>query len=152
MKPRKIAIGADHKGFKLKEEIKKKLSSEGHQVTDLGGFSEDSVDYPEFACKVGKTVSEGKVDFGIAICWSGTGMTIAANKVRGVRAALCINADMARLAREHNDANVLTLGSRYITPDIAELIVQTWLGTEFAGGRHERRVEKIKQIEEKGGC
>ncbi len=152
MKPRKIAIGADHKGFKLKEEIKKKLSAEGHQVTDLGGFSEDSVDYPEFACKVGTTVSEGKVDFGIAICWSGTGMTIAANKVHGVRAALCVNADMARLAREHNDANVLTLGSRYITSDIAELIVKTWLETEFAGGRHERRVEKIKQIEEKGRC
>jgi ribose 5-phosphate isomerase B len=140
MKPRKIAIGADHKGFKLKEEIKKKLLGEGHQVTDLGGFSEDSVDYPEFACKVGKTVSEGKADFGIAICWSGTGMTIAANKVKGVRAALCTNAD------------ILTLGSRYITPDIAELIVETWLGTEFAGGRHVRRVEKIKQIEEKGGC
>jgi len=152
MKPRKIAIGADHKGFNLKEEIKKKLSAEGHAVTDLGGFSEDSVDYPEFACKVGKTVAEGKVDFGSDICLRCTGMTIAANKVKGVRAALCINADMARLAREHNDANVLTLGSRYITPDIAELIVKTWLETEFAGGRHERRVEKIRQIEEKGGC
>ena len=150
--PFRIAIGADHKGFKLKEEIKKKLESEGHTVADLGGFSEDSVDYPDFACKVGKEVSTGKVNFGIAICWSGTGMTIAANKVKGVRAALCTNADMARLAREHNDANVLTLGSRYITPDIADLIVGIWLKTEFAGGRHQKRVDKIKQIEEGKGC
>ncbi len=149
---KRIAIGADHKGFKLKEEIKKKLEAEGHKVTDLGGFSEDSVDYPDFACKVGREVVEGKVDYGIAICWSGTGMSIAANKVKGIRAALCTNADMARLAREHNDANVLTLGSRYITPDVAELIVQTWLNTEFAGGRHQRRVEKIKRMEEGKGC
>ncbi len=149
---KRIAIGADHKGFSLKEAIKKKLTAEGHQVADLGGFSEDSVDYPDFACKVGREVSQGKFDFGIAICWSGTGMTIAANKIKGVRAALCVNADMARLAREHNDANVLTLGSRYITPEVAELIVSTWLSTEFAGGRHQRRVEKIKQIEEGKGC
>jgi ribose 5-phosphate isomerase B len=149
---KRIAIGADHKGFKLKEEIKKKLEAEGHQVTDLGGFSEDSVDYPDFACRVGKEVSQGKVDCGIAICWSGTGMTIAANKVKGIRAALCVNADMARLAREHNDANVLALGSRYVTPEIADLIVSTWIKTEFAGGRHQRRVEKIKQMEEGKGC
>ena len=152
MKSRRIAIGADHKGFSLKEEIKKKLTAAGHQVADLGGFSEDSVDYPDFAGKVGRQVAEGKVDYGIAICWSGTGMTIAANKVKGVRAALCTNADMARLAREHNDANVLTLGSRYITSDVAELIVQTWLSTEFAGGRHQKRVEKIRRMEEEEGC
>ena len=147
MRPRKIAIGADHKGFKLKEEIKRKLAAEGHAVTDLGGFSEDSVDYPEFAHAVARAVSRGEADLGIIVDAAGIGSAMAANKVPGVRAAACYSVELARNSREHNGANVLTLGSRTITKEQMREIVRTWLSTEIGEERHRRRVAKIEAIE-----
>lgn len=145
----KIAIGADHKGFELKEKIKKYLMDSGHQVTDFGTHSTESVDYPDFGFKVAESVARKEVDFGIAICWTGNGINIAANKVKGVRSALCLNEEMASLARSHNDANVLALSSKYVSPDLASKIVDVWLSTKFEGGRHARRLEKIRDNENK---
>jgi len=143
----KIAIGADHAGYELKRKVEQILRSLGHDVVDFGTDSTDSVDYPDFGLKVARSVAAGKCERGIAICWTGNGMTMAANKIDGIRASLCLNVDMARLAREHNDANVLTLASKYIPDDQVEDIVKIWLETGFEGGRHERRVNKIMDAE-----
>jgi ribose 5-phosphate isomerase B len=147
----KIALGADHRGFALKENLRAFLQKAGYQTVDLGTESEESVDYPDFAMRVGQAVASGQADQGIAVCWSGNGMMIAANKVKGVRAALALNPEMAQLAREHNDANILTLAAKYVSAAEAMKIVEAWLKTSFAGGRHTRRVEKIKEAERVSG-
>ena len=145
-KPR-IAIGSDHAGFTVKESIRKYLEEAGYLVDDQGTSSENSVDYPDFGKAVGERVALKRADFGIAVCGSGIGISIAANKVPGIRAALAHDIVTARLAREHNDANVLALGARIVTPVAALAMVQAFLNTPFAGGRHQRRLDKITQIE-----
>jgi ribose 5-phosphate isomerase B len=143
----KISLGADHAGFELKEKIKKLLLQQGLEVSDQGTLSSEAVDYPDYARKVGEQVANHSADLGILVCGSGVGMAIAANKIPGVRAANVSSEYEAQLSREHNDANVLTLGARLISDQNAFQIVQKWLETSFAGGRHQRRVEKITQIE-----
>jgi ribose 5-phosphate isomerase B len=143
----KIALGADHAGYELKDKIKQHLQRQGVQVQDEGTNSGESVDYPDYARMVGHDVSEQRADFGILVCGSGIGMAIAANKVPGVRAANVSTEYEAQMSREHNNANVLTLGARTLKEDDAFKIIDKWLATQFAGGRHERRVEKITEIE-----
>lgn len=143
----KIAIAADHAGFEEKEKVKKTLDELGVEYTDMGTNSPDSVDYPDYARKVGEAVVKGEFDKGILVCGSGTGMAIAANKVPGIRAAVAWNEEIARLSRQHNNANVLSLAARFIPDEEQAKIVKAWLETDFEGGRHERRVEKIEQIE-----
>ena len=143
----KIAIGADHAGFSLKEQLRLKLSAEGYEVLDFGTGSLDSCDYPDFAQSVGREVAQGKSDRGILVCSTGIGMAMAANKVDGVRAAPAQNNDEVRFTREHNDANVLTLGAKYMDEGRAMELIDIFLKTEFAGGRHARRVAKIAQLE-----
>ena len=144
----KVALGADHKGFAYKVRIKKYLEELGHEVIDYGTDSEKSVDYPDFGLKVAHAVADSEADRGITVCWTGNGMNIAVNKVRGVRAGMALNTEMAYYTRLHNDANVLTLSGRF-TPE-AELqeIVKSFLETKFEGGRHTKRVEKITREEE----
>jgi len=144
----KISLGADHAGFELKEKIKKLLLQQGIEVNDRGTHSSEAVDYPDYARKVAEEVADHDADLGILVCGSGIGMSIAANKVAGVRAANVSSEYEAQLSREHNDANVLTLGARLISDQNAFQIVQKWLETSFAGGRHQRRVEKINEIEQ----
>lgn len=144
----KIAIGSDHAGFALKEQLRDRLKKAGLEVADFGTNSPESTDYPDYAAAVTREVVEGKADRGILVCYTGVGMSIAANKVRGIRAALCMNADQAQLTRAHNNANVLALGAKYTPIEVAGEIVDTFLATEFEGGRHERRVGKIASIEE----
>jgi len=146
-----IAIGSDHAGFELKEKIKKYLEQLGHEYKDFGTHNNESVDYPDYALKVAESVMKKESDKGILICGSGIGMCMSANKVPGIRAALCYNTETARLSREHNDANILTIGARLTDERIAKEIVNVWLKTEFAGERHARRVNKIKDIERKYG-
>ena len=143
----KIAIGADHAGFALKNEVRDALRQDGHEVTDFGTNSNDSTDYPDYARMVGRSVGSGVTERGILVCGSGVGMSIAANKVRGVRAGLASNAEAARLIRAHNNANVLTLGARFIDPVVARDLIRIFLETPFEGGRHERRVDKIAAME-----
>ena len=143
----KIAIGADHAGFEAKEKIKKTLDEIGVEYEDLGTNSLESVDYPDYGAKVGKAVASGEVEEGIVVCGSGIGIAIAANKVRGVRAAQAWNEETARLARQHNDANVLSIGARVIPEEEIPRIVRAWFGAKFEGGRHAKRVEKIGEIE-----
>ena len=143
----KIALGADHAGFELKEKIKQHLVSRGLQVDDAGTHSGESVDYPDFARRVGESVVQKRADLGILVCGTGIGMSMAANKVAGIRAANVSSEFEAEMAREHNDANVLALGARVIDEPTAVKIVDKWLQTTFAGGRHQRRVDKIMQIE-----
>jgi ribose 5-phosphate isomerase B len=145
-KPR-IAIGSDHAGFSVKETIRKYLESAGYAVSDLGTSSEESVDYPDYGKAVGERVVSKQADLGIAVCGTGIGISIAANKVPGVRAALAHDVNTARLAREHNDANVLALGGRVVTGDAAIEMVQTFVTTTYLGGRHQRRLDKITAIE-----
>jgi len=144
-----IALGADHGGFAMKETLKAYLQELGYAIKDCGTFSSESVDYPDFAYAVAKLVSEGQAWRGIMIDGAGIGSCMAANKVPGVRASLCYDLSTAANAREHNDANVLTLGGHLIAEGLAKQIVKTWLETEFAGGRHERRVNKIMGIEKR---
>lgn len=144
-----IALGADHAGWTLKEVIKAWLGERGHQVRDFGTHAADSVDYPDYASLVGEAVSTGAVERGVLVCGTGIGMAIAANKVPGVRAAACADTFTARLAREHNDTNVLALGARVIGRDDAIQIVSVWLETAFAGDRHARRVAKLTALERK---
>ena len=146
-KPR-IALGADHAGFPVKETIKKYLLEGGYPVEDLGAWSEESVDYPDYARRVADRVARGEDRFGILVCGTGIGMSIAANKVEGIRAALAHDGATARMAREHNDANVLTLGGRVVGDTKAVEIVRDFLGTQFAGGRHQRRIDKITELDE----
>ena len=142
-----VALGADHAGWELKEALKAWLMDAGYQVLDFGTHGPDSVDYPDYALQVAEAVTVGKVERGVLVCGTGIGMTIAANKFPGIRAALCGDVFTARMSREHNDANVLVLGGRLMGADMAADILQAWLETEFAGGRHARRVEKIADIE-----
>ena len=143
----KIALAADHAGFEEKEKIKGTLDEIGVEYTDMGTNSPDSVDYPDYARKVGEAVAAGEYDQGLLVCGSGTGMAIAANKVHGIRAAVAWNEEIARLARQHNNANVLSLAARYTSDEENKKIVKAWFSADFEGGRHERRVEKIEQIE-----
>lgn len=143
----KIAIGADHAGFELKQQLRDKLVRDGHEVVDKGTNSPESVDYPDYAAAVARDVAEGAADRGVLVCSSGVGMSIAANKVRGVRAALGTNEEEVRLTREHNDANILTLGVKFTDPATASRLVDVFLNSGFDGGRHTRRIEKIKQLE-----
>lgn len=145
----RVALGSDHGGFRLKEKIKTYLAARGIPHTDFGTFSEEVVDYPDFALKVAEAVAAGEYTRGILVCGTGIGVCIVANKVPGVRAALCHDSFSARASRAHNDANILTLGERVIGPGLAEEIVKVWLETEFAGGRHARRVSKIAAVETK---
>jgi ribose 5-phosphate isomerase B len=145
-KPR-IALGADHAGYHIKEIIRQFLENAGYPVDDLGTWSEESVDYPDYGKAVADRVAAHQDVYGIAVCGTGMGMSIAANKVAGVRAAVAHNVDTARLAREHNDANVLAMGGRVVNGVEAVEMVQAFLSATFAGGRHGRRVEKIMQIE-----
>jgi len=144
----KIALGADHAGFELKEKLKQHLIRQGVEVSDVGTHSAESVDYPDYARQVGEAVVEKRADWGILVCGTGIGMAMAANKVAGIRAAAVHSEMEAQLSREHNNANVLTLGARVLDPTAAAVIVDRFLSTAFAGGRHERRVNKIMEIEQ----
>ncbi len=144
---RRIALAADHAGYEEKESIKKTLDELGVEYVDMGTDSSDSVDYPDYARKVAEAVSNGAFEQGLLVCGSGTGMAIAANKVKGVRAAVAWNEDIARLARQHNDANVLALPARFMSDDEAGIVLKAWFAADFEGGRHAKRVEKITEIE-----
>jgi len=144
----RIAIAADHAGFALKEKLRQRLAAEGHELVDFGTNSGESCDYPDFAQTVSREVGQGRSDRGILVCSTGIGMAMAANKVAGVRAAPAQSEDEVRLTREHNDANVLTLGARYLEEDRALDLIHIFLDTEFAGGRHARRVAKIARLEQ----
>jgi len=145
----KIAVGSDHSGFRLKQEVLSWLSEMGHEALDFGTASADSVDYPDYALSACEAVASGKAGLGILVCGTGLGMAITANKVPGIRAVTCSDTFSARCSREHNDANVLCLGERVIGFGVARDIVETWLASSFAAGRHVRRVDKIAAIERK---
>jgi ribose 5-phosphate isomerase B len=147
---RVVAIGADHGGFELKEQLKAYLRDWGYKFLDLGTDSTAAVDYPDFAEAVANAVARGDAWLGVVVDSAGIGSSIAANKVAGARAALCYDRATARNSREHNDANVLSLGAKLISPEAAREILAIWLSTPFAGGRHQRRVDKIRNIEERG--
>ena len=142
----KIAIGSDHAGYRYKEIIKARLVAEGHQVDDFGTHSTEPVDYPRFIRPVAESVSRGEHERGIVLGGSGNGEAIVANRVRGVRCSLCWNIESARLARAHNDANVLALGERLVSEEEALAILETWMATRFEGGRHQRRIEMIDTL------
>jgi ribose 5-phosphate isomerase B len=146
----KVAIGSDHAGYQLKQHLVATLSKLGHEVDDHGTHSEESVDYPPIMAGVGRAVVDGKADRGVVLGGSGQGEQIAANKVHGVRAALCNDLFTARLSREHNDANVLAIGARIVAPALADEILALWLETPFEGGRHESRLAQIAEIETEG--
>ncbi len=145
----RVAIGSDHAGFVLKERLRGTLERQGHQVVDEGTHSDESCDYPDFAASVARDVAAGRADRGILVCGTGVGMSIAANKVAGIRAALGTVPEEVRLARAHNDANVLTLGARFIDEPSADALVDVFLQTAFDGGRHSRRVAEIAALEGK---
>lgn len=146
----KIAIGSDHAGFEVKERIRKILQELKYDVIDLGAFSSESVDYPDFGAAVGRAVARGTAEKGIVVCGSGIGIAIAANKIDGVRAAQAWNEETARLSRQHNDANVLSIGARVLPEDEIPGIVRAFLETSFEGGRHAGRVAKISALERQG--
>lgn len=143
----KLGIGSDHGGFELKEQIVEYLEREKIDYIDYGTNSTESVDYPDYGKKVGEAIMSGQVDKGIVICGTGIGISLAANKVKGIRCALCGDTYSARMSREHNDANAIALGGRVLGRDLAIEILSVWLKSEFAGGRHQRRVDKISEIE-----
>jgi ribose 5-phosphate isomerase B len=144
----RIQIGSDHAGFDQKQRLASYLSEKGHEVTDVGAANaEDSVDYPDFALAVGRAVAAGEAEFGVLVCGTGIGMAIAANKVAGVRAANVTDPEFAKLAREHNDANVVTVSARFVPVQVNEQILDAFLGTEFGAGRHAGRVAKISAAE-----
>ena len=144
---KKIALAADHAGFEEKEKVKRTLDDLGIEYEDMGTTTSESVDYPDYAQKVAESVSSGKYEQGLLVCGSGTGMAIAANKVKGVRAAVAWSPEIASLARQHNDANVLSLPARFLTESQSAEIVKAFFESDFEGGRHERRVDKIKSLE-----
>ena len=146
----KIAIGSDHAGFEAKEKIKETLNDLGIEFVDLGTDSNESVDYPDYGAKVGRAVASHEVESGIVVCGSGIGIAIAANKIDGVRAAQAWTEETARLAREHNDANVLAIGARVLTTEEIDRIVRSWFSAEFEGERHRRRIDKITGLESSG--
>ena len=142
----KIAMAADHGGYALKEGIKKYLEEKGIEVNDLGTYSEESVDYPEYGQACGQEVVSGRADKGIVCCGTGIGISMAANKVKGVRCALCTSVEMAEMTKRHNDANILAFGGRTTTEENAIAMVDAWLNAEFEGGRHQRRVDKLNNM------
>lgn len=144
-----IAIGSDHAGYLLKADIIKFLNDKGLEVKDFGTNGPESVDYPDFGQAVAEAVASNECDRGIIICGTGIGISISANKVPGIRAALCTDSYMAKMSRQHNDANILAIGERVVGPGVALDIIETWLDTEFLGGRHQNRVSKISNIEKK---
>jgi ribose 5-phosphate isomerase B len=144
-----IGLASDHGGFDLKEELKAYLKSMGHDPVDLGTFNEDSVDYPDYGALVAERVSKGDLERGVLICGTGIGMSVVANKFRGVRAALVNDLFSARFSREHTDSNILVMGGRIVGRALAREILRVWLETPFAGDRHQRRLEKIKALEKK---
>src|SRR3989338_7673112 len=146
----KVFIGADHRGFKLKQEIHDLLTRSGHKVIDMGSYDEESCDYPLISCKVASSVVKSKNARGILVCMTGIGHSIAANKVPGALAALCYNKEAAVLSRQHNNANILVLGAKFVTPQQLKEIIIAWLDTKFEGGRHLRRVKQIEK--NKGKC
>ena len=144
-----IAIGCDHGGYELKQEIKKYLDEKGIEYKDYGCDSLDSVDYPIYAKKVAHAILDGECEKGILICGTGLGISLAANKVKGIRACVCSEPFTAKMSRAHNDCNVLAFGARVVGGELAKMIVDTWINTEFEGGRHQRRVDLLMEIEEK---
>ena len=147
----KVALGCDHAGFVLKDVVTECLTQAGHELLDEGTFSAESCDWPDFAARVARRVTSGEAERGIAICGTGIGMSMAANKLPGVRAAVCNDLFTARYSRLHNDANVLTMGARVIGPGLAEDIVSVWMQTPFEGGRHSRRLDKLSEVERRHG-
>jgi ribose 5-phosphate isomerase B len=145
---KKIALGADHAGFEEKEKVKRTLEELGIEYEDMGTMTPESVDYPDYAQKVAESVASGKYEQGLLVCGSGTGMAIAANKVKGVRAAVAWAPEIASLARQHNDANILSLPARFLTESQSADIVKAFFGSDFEGGRHGKRVDKIKNLED----
>jgi len=143
----RVAIGCDHRGVALKDALKAVLESLGKTVEDMGAFSDDAVDYPDIAKKVARSVSGREADRGILICGSGIGMSVTAKKFRGVRAALCHDLHTARMSRLHNDANILAIGETVVGRELAEQMVKTWFATPFEGGRHQRRLDRIQEVE-----
>ena len=143
----KIAIGCDHAAYELKEAIKEKLTSEGHEVIDVGCHSTESVDYPKYGHAVGRMVASGEAERGIAVCGSGIGISIACNKVPGIRAALCTSVEMAEMCRRHNNANVICMGARMISQELAFDIIDKWMTAEFEGGKHLRRIGEIEDLD-----
>ena len=143
----KLVVGSDHAAYELKEAIKEKLISEGHEVIDVGCDSTESVDYPKYGHAVGRTVASGEAERGIAVCGSGIGISIACNKVPGIRAALCTSVEMAEMCRRHNNANVVCMGARMISQELAFDIIDTWMTTEFEGGKHLRRINEIEGLD-----
>ena len=142
-----IALGCDHAAFELKEAVKAKMESEGHTIIDVGTDSTESVDYPKYGHAVGKAVASGEAERGIAICGSGIGISIACNKVPGIRAALCTSVEMAEMCRRHKNANVVCMGARMISQELAFDIIDTWMTTEFEGGKHLRRINEIEDLD-----
>ena len=142
----KIVVGSDHAAYELKEAIKEKLIGEGHEVIDVGCDSPESVDYPKYGHAVGRTVASGEAERGIAVCGSGIGISIACKKVPGIRAALCTSVEMAEMCRRHNNANVVCMGARMISQELAFDIIDTWMTTDFEAGKHLRRINEIEDI------
>ena len=147
MKLKSIVMGCDHGGWELKEYLKQKLAEWGYPCTDIGTFSAESVDYPDFASAIAKAIQSGTAERGVLICGTGIGMSMAANKFPGIRAALCHDEFTARMSRQHNNANILVLGGRILGTELASNILKVWLTTEYERGRHQRRLDKISQIE-----
>ena len=143
----KIAMASDHGGFDLKEEVKAWLTEQGHEVSDYGCFDKSSCDYPDFAEPAARAVADGTCDKGVVICTTGIGISISANKVKGVRCALCTETWTAEMTRRHNDSNMVAMGAGVVGPNLAKEIVKTFLATDFEGGRHQRRVDKMMEIE-----
>ena len=143
----KIAVGCDHAAYELKEAIKEKLTKEGHEVLDMGCDSTESVDYPKYGHAVGRAVASGEAERGIAVCGSGIGISIACNKVPGIRAALCTSVEMAEMCRRHNNANVVCMGARMISQELAFDIIDTWMTTDFEAGKHLRRINEIEDLD-----
>lgn len=145
-----ISIGSDHAGFAYKEALKAMLQTDGHDVIDVGTHSDERADYPDYGVAAARLVADGTARFGVLVCGSGIGISIAANKVTGIRAANCVTVEMAALARQHNDANMVAVGQRLVSEDLAKDIVRTFLSTDFEGGRHTQRVEKIHTLGDLG--
>lgn len=143
----KIILGADHGGYELKNHITKWLTQHDYDVNDIGVFSSESMDYPDIALEVSQKVSDGTYDRGVLVCGSGVGVSITANKVKGIRAVLCHDTVMARLSREHNDTNIIAMGGRFVAKELAFEILNVWLNTNFSEGRHQQRINKISNIE-----
>jgi ribose 5-phosphate isomerase B len=145
----KIALASDHGGFELKEIVREYLTEKGYEIMDLGTYNTDSVDYPDYGLKAGQEVAAGNADRGIVICGTGIGISISANKVKGIRCALCHDVYSAEMTRAHNDSNILAMGGRVVGRDLALRIVRAWIESDFEGGRHGRRVDKITEYENK---